>query len=224
LLIVGSITAYQQVLLLAPARHGITVTTTTTVTSFVAATNTSASTVTITSSTTTVGNQAIASSINYTMGLEITLTLNATRITQGEAIDATLTSRDVLPRALNLSSFTEDWRLTSLASDGDDFGYCTGASPFAIEVFNAHFTASNVSLGAPLNADLKDALIGCDLPVAPYRIFQPLANETQLSDVTNGYNVNGQESPFPPATLTVVAGDRWGQMVMLSFVVEESAS
>jgi hypothetical protein len=179
---------------------------------------------TITDSTAIKGDQAVASTTNGTLGLEITLTLNSTHIIAGDSINATLSYRNILPRALNLSALTEDWRLTALGDDGDDYGYCVGVAPFVIQVFGGHFTESNITLGAPLNADLKDALTGCGFFVPPYHVFQPLESGPAAIDITSGYNIQGNLLTFQPGAYTVVAGDRWGQMVILNFVVEQAVS
>ena len=177
----------------------------------------------ILTTTGTSGDRAFASTTNDTLGLQITLTLNSTRMTSGESINITVAYKNVLPRVLNLSAYTQDWRLTALGDDGDDYGYCVGGSAFALEVFAGHFTESNITLGAPLNADLKNALTGCGLHFSAYNVFQPLSSGRGFTDVTSGYNVQGQLLTFRPGAYTAVAGDRWGQMVILNFVVEQDA-
>ena len=175
----------------------------------------------ILTTTGTSGDRAFASTTNDTLGLQITLTLNSTRMTPGDSINITVAYKNVLPRVLNLSAYTQDWRLTALGDDGDDYGYCVGGSAFALEVFAGHFTESNITLGAPLNADLKNALTGCGLHFSAYNVFQPLSSGRGFTDVTSGYNVQGQLLTFHPGEYTAVAGDRWGQMVILNFVVEQ---
>jgi hypothetical protein len=219
---VGSIAIYQQVLLLTP-RNGATVTTTVTAGTGTIATSATISYATITNSTATIDNQAVASTVNYTLGLKITLSLNATQFAAGNSVNITLTVQNPFPRTLSLPTSAEDWGLTQLAVDGDDYGYCVGASPFAMEVFGGYLTESNITLGAPFSLPGQAIIGGCNLPVPAYNTFPPLANERLPSDVTNGYN-NGQSfTTFHPGQYTVVAGDRWGQMVILNFVVEGSA-
>jgi hypothetical protein len=225
LILAASIAAYQKALLNAPARKAIPSTTTTTVMSFITVTSKGTSAATIADSTTTIGNQAIASTINYTLGLEITLTLNATHITVGQAIDAQLSYRNLLPRTLNLSSYAQDWRLVALGNDGDGYGYCPGRSPFAIEIFGGYFTAGNITLQSPLNADgnaVEGALASCNLAISDYRVFPPLASGIGLVNVANGSSSNGYLRAFAPILYTVAAGDRWGQMVILHFAVEQA--
>jgi hypothetical protein len=220
---VGSIAIYQQVLLLAP-RNGATVTTTVTAGTGTIATSATISYTTITNSTATIGNQAVASTVNYTLGLKITLSLNATHFDAGNSVNITLTVQNPFPRTLNLPTSAEDWGLTQLVVDGDDYGYCVGAFPFAIEVFGGYLTESNITLGAPFSLPGQAILGGCHIPVLAYNTFPPIVGERPIpSDVTSGYN-NGQSfTTFHPGPYTVVAGDRWGQMVILNFVVEGSA-
>jgi hypothetical protein len=177
----------------------------------------------ILTTTGTSGDGAFTSTTNDTLGLQIMLTLNSTRMTSGGSINITVAYKNVLARVLNLSAYAQDWRLTALGDDGDDYGYCVGASAFALEVFAGHFTASNITLGAPLNADLKNALTGCGLHFSAYNVFQPLSGGRGFTDITSGYNVQGQLLTFQPGEYTAVAGDRWGQMVILNFVVEQDA-
>jgi hypothetical protein len=202
----------------------VTPTTTTTVNHTLTTTATTSTTSTIVSTTTTIGDKSMASTTNLTLGLEITLTLNATRITSGQTVNATLTYRNVLDRTLNLSASSEEWRSTALADDGDDYGYCVGVSPFAEEVYLGHLTASNVSVGAPANFDFSDILGGCGLAIGGYNVFPPLTDGRGWTDTTSGYSVNGHFTTFPTSgEFTVVAGDRWGQIVMLSFTVGQAA-
>jgi hypothetical protein len=223
LLFLGSIAIYQQVLLLSPARNGTPVTTTTTTTVTNTITSTSASTA-VTNLTTTIGNQATASTTNDTLGLEIILSLNTTRVNSGSSVNITLTVRNLLPRTLDLPTSAEDWPLTALAVGGDSYGYCVGVFPFDMEIFAGHYTESNITLGAPINVDVKDAILSCKIPVPSYDSFGPLSTGAYLRDVTSGYYVNGQSYMFYPGPYTVVAGDRWGQMVILNFVVVGQAA
>ena len=194
----------------------ITSTSTTTTTSIVA------SSVTITNSTATIDNRAFASTANDTLGLEITLMLNATQLTPGKAINITLAVRNLLPKTLNLSTSAEDWRLTALADGGDSYGYCVGEFPFDMEIFAGHFTESNITLGAPINVEVKYAIPYCKIAVPANDTFDPLVDESPLRDVTSGYSVNNESFTFQPGPYTVVAGDRWGQIVILNFVVGQA--
>lgn len=176
------------------------------------------STLTIVNST--ASNQTLASTTNSTLGLEITLSLNATDIAAGQTINITLAARNVLPTTLTLPTGVQDWKLTALGDEGDDYGYCVGASPFALQIFAGHLTESNVTLGAPVNVDLKNTEVGCSLHIGSDDTFEPLVNERALTDSTDGYNINGNQLLFAPGPYTVVAGDRWGQLVVLNFLVD----
>lgn len=199
----------------------VTATAMTTVTSTLTNANTSISGSTITYSTTTLGNETIASTTDTTLGLELMLTLNATHITAGQTIGGNVSWRNVLPTVLNLSSQTEDWQLTALADQGDDYGYCVGEEAFAPVIYEGYFLASNITLGAPLG-DLKNALTYCALHPPSFYVFQPLASGRGFTIATYGYNINNQLVVFLPGTYTVVAGDRWGQMVILHFEVTKA--
>ena len=51
-------------------------------------------------------------------------------------------------------------------------------------------------------------------------IFQPLSTRDVLSGMYIGYWIGGETySPFAAGTYTVLAGDQWGQVAILHFVV-----
>jgi hypothetical protein len=189
--------------------------------------------------------QATDQSTNSTLGLQLTLSLNSTKIQSGEKVNFTSTLRNTLSTVNNVSG-ADNWKLPE--SELLDGFSCP--SSFDIQLFQGHYTISNISMaGAPLQTDTP-AFPGpeCPLMQFAYYLFPPLGNiawpplgynaslmgyydNATLSSFTSSANqyyppgtvispcVPGPPTPFPPGEYTLAADDEWGQIAIVHFTV-----
>jgi|GEM_PF-631870 len=162
-------------------------------------------------------------------GLLLLLGLNGSRIASGATIGINVSDYNPSPTELNLS------RETAWALDGLSTGGCPSLYfPFGIAVFQGRYTGANVSQATPLRIF---PVVPCPMLVryiAGY-VFQPLSDNATVLPGTGevpmatGVSVSGTYSapgsqlsglmPFTPGTYTVVAGDEWGNLAFVYFVV-----
>ncbi|MGD0511393.1 MAG: hypothetical protein ABSA33_06160 [Candidatus Micrarchaeaceae archaeon] len=166
--------------------------------------------------------QATDQSTNSTLGLQLTLSLNSTKIQSGEKVNFTSTLRNTLSTVNNVSG-ADNWKLPE--SELLDGFSCP--SSFDIQLFQGHYTISNISMaGAPLQTDTP-AFPGpeCPLMQFAYYLFPPLGN---IAWPPNQYYppgtvispcVPGPPTPFPPGEYTLAADDEWGQIAIVHFTV-----
>jgi hypothetical protein len=185
--------------------------------------------------TTTTSDTVVSASSNTTNGLKLSLSVDATPNIQHQ-ISITLDETNVLSEINNIP-VSDNWSYKGLGVAPCDF-----TSPYGIAVFEGDYVASNLSTGTPLT--LYDPhitrLCPTNYPVISYS-FQPsldwaqvienpanpLHNSQQMQyELTiNGYwpddnfSSNSQSTSFAPGVYTVVAGDEWGNLVILHFTV-----
>ena len=188
-----------------------------------------------TNTTTTTSDTVISASSNTTNGLKLSLSVDATPNIQHQ-ISITLDETNVLSEINNIP-VSDNWSYKGLGVAPCDF-----TSPYGIAVFEGDYVASNLSTGTPLT--LYDPhitrLCPTNYPVISYS-FQPsldwaqvienpanpLHNSQQMQyELTiNGYwpddnfSSNSQLTSFKPSVYTVVAGDEWGNLIILHFTV-----
>jgi hypothetical protein len=192
----------------------------------------------ITSSTTltSVITSEITSSQN---GLELQSTLNTTYLHSGKSILITVNELNTLQRTLNISK-ESNWAISGLT-----LSPCgTFPLPFGIEVFHGFYTQQNISAGSGLGL-FAPGTYGCPgiLAVSHY-VFQPAGSNVSIfaqgpngtsslccyahpgepapaadSLPISGYYSSGNFHSFETGAYTVAAGDEWGELVLLHFVV-----
>ena len=172
----------------------------------------------------------IATVTNSTNGLSFTLFLNSTNLMQGQAINITAYVTNDRSTFNNLTwagpggSWSEGWFI--------GWGMIDSCNSFAnAQVFQGYYTQSNISSLQPgVELQLAKPLtfpLGCPfIPGAWYTYFpfQPHESKIGYQYSTQGdYGKANQSSSilqlFDPGVYTVAAGDEWGQMVILHFVV-----
>jgi len=180
-----------------------------------------------------------ASLTNPSTNLELMVSLNATSIRPVEAVNVTIREFNTLGRSNNVSR-SSSW---PLGSYGQSFGIGPCGSlndPMGIAVFRGYFVASNVSSAKSLDLyAIEPYFCPVILPVTSY-YFAPLSSSADIqgacvplgcltTTVSASVNVSGfWESSnvvggtfhdLPPGTYTVAAGDEWGSLLLLHFVV-----
>jgi hypothetical protein len=167
-----------------------------------------------------------ASNDNSTLGLSLTLRLNSTQITQGQFVDivASVTNDRASPNNMTAGLFKEGWLQGGELTDG--CYYLANAA-----IFSGFYSIGNIS-GAthPLQLAEPTGRYSCPVRSEPWMSFFPFApNETHIGFefVASGY-YSGYDAPtffasFPVGAYTVVAGDTWGQLVVLHLEVHDSA-
>lgn len=168
--------------------------------------------------------------------LDLSLTLNASTISSGQGITATVEDSNTLSAPLNVSA-SADWPIGSLA-----LGPCgTLNYPVGIAVLQGDYNLSNVSSVSALEI-FQPGVYACPMILSSIQsfLFQPSSDnatvygscepggacltETAESAVAfSGYWSGGTFVPFPSGVYTVVAGDEWGDIAILHFVVAPGA-
>jgi len=188
-----------------------------------------------TNTTTTTSDTVISASSNTTNGLKLSLSVDATPNIQHQ-ISITLDETNVLSEINNIP-VSDNWSYKGLGVAPCDF-----TSPYGIAVFEGDYVASNLSTGTPLTLYNPHITRLCptNYPVISYS-FQPsldwaqvienpanpLHNSQQMQyELTiNGYwpddnfSSNSQLTSFKPSVYTVVAGEEWGNLIILHFTV-----
>lgn len=177
-------------------------------------------------STSTGGNP---SSLN---GLRLSLVLNGSEIASGQGIAATVDDVNTMTTPLNMSA-AANWPVGDLA-----VGPCgTLNYPVGIAVLRGDYDLSNVSSANALQI-YQPGAYPCPAILSGIRgyVFQPSSDNTTIFgtcepggacfservDTTvafKGYWSGGAFASFPTGVYTVVAGDEWGDISILHFVV-----
>jgi len=188
-----------------------------------------------TNTTTTTSDTVISASSNTTNGLKLSLSVDATPNIQHQ-ISITLDETNVLSEINNIP-VSDNWSYKGLGVAPCDF-----TSPYGIAVFEGDYVASNLSTGTPLTLYNPHITRLCptNYPVISYSFLpsldwaqvienpaNPLHNFQQMQyELTiNGYwpddnfSSNSQLTSFKPSVYTVVAGDEWGNLIILHFTV-----
>ena len=164
--------------------------------------------------------------------------MNSVQLQRGQSIGATVTVFNSLETVNNVSAASE-WPIKGLTT-----GACgTLNEPLGLALFQGYYTSQNISLaGAPLELyypgvyncpailDVKyylfqphsySATIGVSPSFGPQTPY-PITASVGANGSWTGSAVNGQSAAhhlFFPGIYTVVAGDEWGDILMLYFVV-----
>ena len=174
------------------------------------------------------------SSTNPSNDLELKMSLNATSIPKGGAVNISVAEYNTLTVVNNVTTST-NWPVTGL-SDGP----CgTLNEPIGFEVFGGYYTVSNISSAKSLEL-YSPGFYSCPMilsGISSYR-FSPhnstaaiygscgsslcFTNEISSGVVVRGHWGSGIGSSFntlAPDVYTVVAGDEWGTLTFLYFIV-----
>jgi DNA-binding transcriptional ArsR family regulator len=181
------------------------------------------------------------------LGLILLLSLNATQISSGHAINITASIFNALPSVNNVTG-TSDWAIPGLQNDYLPTGSNVPPHYVSVQVSQGYYTQSNVSSANPLKIS-PEGFSGPLFGVIRnnYYLFQPSSNEALfplsviatehsylalpmgVSALLPGYYPLGNSSsesssghallPFPAGVYTVAAGDEWGDISILHFQV-----
>ncbi len=183
----------------------------------------------LSSSSKTEDQETIAQTTNSTLGLEFSLSINTTIINYGNSISITMELQNVFS-TLNSVNASFDWTPSILSVQP-----CRYFDNYV--VFTGDYDIANLSLvGEPLIVsgipppscpafDLQQLLIqphSTNATAIPSYLDAQLALE--LSSSINGYYSkiavdDDQYTLFPVGVYTILAGDEWGQSVLLHFEV-----
>jgi hypothetical protein len=175
--------------------------------------------------------------------LQLILSLNATQIKSGDAINITVSDINSLQTA-NAVNGANLWTISALTQWG-----CPDRPPVGIAVFKGYYTSQNISSAKELQIVLPGAWACPNIDysqmtfqpgsdqisvVAPRGLSFPLVmtmplhgnySETTAQYEKSGYNPNSTAVapptiiPFTTGTYTVAGGDEWGSLVLLYFEV-----
>jgi hypothetical protein len=190
-----------------------------------------------------------ANTTNSTLGLELALSTNNTSIESGQAMNVSLSVINALSIENNVSS-ASDWKISQLENHTDTGLQCIGWANFLVYrgyYTESNLSAGAISI-VPLTQ--PGVGYNCTFYEFSLYSFQPSSSEaatyggggpTNMSysygtrqlavgSVVSGYYTADQSyyslnafvlpAPFPTAVYTIVAGDQWGQLVILHFIVE----
>ncbi len=176
-------------------------------------------------STTTISGQKSAS-VASVDGLSLNLQISTTRINLGGSITINVTETNTRGAPLNESA-ASSWALQGLRMNA-----CyASVYPFGAVVYLGHYTNQNVSKAVPMRIF---PLIPCPLLlryISGY-YFQANSNSAQVLPesaqglpmtaglvVSGNYTTGYNQTQFPKGQYTVAAGDEWGAVVLLYFIV-----
>jgi DNA-binding transcriptional ArsR family regulator len=169
-----------------------------------------------------------ASATNVSSGLTFVLVLKSTQLYRGQTVNITAYEQNDLSTPNNLTA-ADDWAETWFIGWGN-IGSCN--SFVNAQVFEGYYTETNISViqngPGPYGLQLAAPVyLGC--PFIPgawstYFPFQPYESRVGYyysadGYYRNSYSLNSTFGLFDPGIYTVAAGDEWGQMVILHFVV-----
>ncbi len=179
--------------------------------------------------------QVYSDSAGSTNGLTLTLSLNTTSLSSGQEVSVVVdeANQDNHPVEVAVAS---RWALPGLS-----LSPCgPGGLPFGIEIVSGYYTKSNVSGAQPLTVNEPGAIFSCPaIYILTSYIFEPASDSAAVygscspnpcftfpmtwARAVGGY-WTGQPSgasfsEFPQGEYTVVAGDEWGAVTVLHFVV-----
>lgn len=172
--------------------------------------------------------QTSAQTVNSTLGLELSLSINSTSLVYGGGINITVKLQNVLNKVITLYYPSSDWARPFLPGN-----ICFEIYDF--QVYSGYYAANNISSAKGDQAlPVFGPLFGCH-PESGDLVIQPLSDKATgsaydaplaFSYPVNEYYTNPGPSPpltpFPVGICTIVAADAWGQIVLLHFTVVPS--
>jgi hypothetical protein len=191
---------------------------------------TSVSTSTVTSTTTSISTEtsvlthgvlvpvSSASTLDPTTGLSLNLNLSTN--SNGWVI-LTVYESNTLDRANNVSA-AGSWPSNTSLFRWVQEPYEVNVGMAGYEMLQGNYGMSNFTEGTALWLQPPPSLLGCCVygGQSTSYAFQPLSEANVLSGSYAGYFVGGSTyTPFSPGIYTVLAGDEWGDVAILHFIV-----
>ena len=193
-----------------------------------------------TSSSTTKDNSGRSSvSSNSTNGLSLSLSLDGTTYQTNQEVSIIVDENNLLTITNNVSA-TDN--LPSELTEATGFTNEPSSLPFGLAVFQGNYTLSSYSTVTPLIIyDPSKVYIGTQVVGPTSYSFQPSSDaayieggsysssnglmkmqyELQLNGYWDDNLMKAVQDNFNPGVYTVVAGDEWGNMVILHFTVSQ---
>jgi rhodanese-related sulfurtransferase len=163
-------------------------------------------------------------------GLQLQVSVNASSLTSGKALQITLSEYNTLYTTNNVSA-EKNWGI-----DGLTTGACPNISvlPFGVAVYQGQYTAQNVSKGTPLDifapvacpmyvrlingyTFLPDSINAAVMPGGDLTTPTPMLAKITVDGT---YTQGTQLTPLVPGVYTIVAGDEWGMLEFLYISVK----
>jgi hypothetical protein len=180
----------------------------------------------------------LTSSTN-SLGLDVLLVLNSTKLVTGDALNVTAAVQNSSPKEVDASEAFV-WAFPSIRDWQTILGGCP--SFLSIQVYSGHYAMSNLSTASPLQISNPGRMAPCGPPVAlekeAYFRFQPSSHKaaylfpsssytgpgypmSQTVEAKGYYPSNQSQNfiRFPAGSYTVAAGDEWGQLTISYFSV-----
>jgi len=189
------------------------------------------------STTTTLNNfnGVNSASSNSTNGLSLSLYLDSKTYQPGQEISIVVDIKNTRSRKNDVPT-SNDWSYNQLAS-----GQCDMGLPWEITVFHGDYTSSDFSAATPLALWNYNLIVPCGIPLTNTAFdFHPLSDmATPIGDTSSqnssfpidaeytetgywtGAAPNATQQNFEPGIYTVVAGDEWGALVVVHFMVSQ---
>jgi hypothetical protein len=195
-----------------------------------------------------------AQTTSSTSGLELMASVNTTSIQHGQAIQVSVEVFNTITKANNVSGasnwYLNDMNPSLLLGPGNlssMLGF-TCFAPANFVIFKGDYGSGNLSsIGSPLVLYGHEmATPSCHKSNFDLYVFQPYSGEANVSLTTPpnyNYTINMQASSailsycnippgaegvcfsgFSPGVYTIAAGDEWGQLLLLHFVVTNSVT
>jgi hypothetical protein len=179
----------------------------------------------ITTPTTAGFNGGNSASSKSASGLSLSLSLDSTTYQPRQQVTIVIDETNTLSKT-NRVYTADKWPLTGLSvSPCGTLNY-----PFGVAIFQGNYTTANVSSAMPLTLFYPGELHGCPMilsGISSY-VFQSLNDVAAIYQISNTepfiekINTEVQTNGLTDAdsgVYTVVAGDEWGNMVVLHFTV-----
>lgn len=164
---------------------------------------------------------ASAYSLNQSTGLRLHLNLSTNA--QGEVV-VTVYERNTLDRVNNVS-YGNSWPDASLFRWATT--NCENGGMEGYEVLRGNYQYNNFTDGKALWLQPQANISSCgeSIPGNDSYSFKPLGAEGLLSGTYTGFWTTPEDAStyqrFPPGVYTVVAGDQWGNTLMMQFTVAD---
>ena len=174
-------------------------------------------------------SETTTTSVQSSNGLQLQVSVNATTLTHGEALQISVSEYNALSTINNVTVAT-NWGVNGLALSA-----CQNINelPFGVALFQGSYTAQNISQVASLDLFpvvpcpmLIRLITGYDfLPDSINAAIMPggdISSPTPMSGslIVNGTYSTAQLKPLAPGVYTLVAGDEWGALEFLYISVE----
>ena len=193
----------------------------------------------LTNTLTTPTNNSVSPATN---DLSLSLSTNSTTYRPGQDVSITVDIKNMWQETNHIIA-AKDWPYDNLEIDQCDMGPWGFVYPYGIAIFQGSYSLSDFAAATPLALYDFSLLVPCPAPIpAASYDFQPLSDIAQVSGSSaqfptstfaitttlaetgywSGSTPKVTKHNFEPGVYTIVAGDEWGNLVILHFTVTNS--